>query len=51
MDFGSSDEGKDSEEDAGKDTYVDEFSNDDDDSEGDVGKRETAPFRILSYAT
>ena len=31
-------------------TYVDEFSNDDDnsDSEGDVGKGETAPFRMLS---
>ena len=45
---GSSEEGKDSQE----DTYVDEFSSDDDDSdsEGDVEKRDTSPFRMLSCA-
>ena len=36
----------------GEDTYVDEFSNDDDgsDSEGNVEKQKTAPFRVLSCA-
>ena len=39
-------------EDTGEDTYVDEFSNDDDDSDskGDVEKWETGPFRMLSCA-
>ena len=47
---GSCEEGEDSEEDTCEDTYVNEFSNkeDDRDSEGDVEKRETAPFRMLS---
>ena len=45
---GSSEVGEDSE----VDTYVDEFSNDGDesDSDGDVEKRETIPFRMLSCA-
>lgn len=43
---------EDSEEDTGEDIYVDEFSKEDhySDSEGDVEKRETAPFRMLSCA-
>ena len=46
---GSSEEGGDSEEDTGEETYVDEFNNDDDesDSEGDVEKRGTASLRML----
>ena len=49
----SSEEGEDSGEDAVEDTYIDELSNyndDDSDSECDVEKRETAPFRMLSCA-
>ena len=52
-DLRRSDECEDSRESTGEDTYVNEFSNDDDgsDSEGDVQKLETAPFcTMLSYA-
>ena len=45
---GSSEEGEDSEDNTGEDTYVGEFSNDDDsDSEGNVEKLETASFKML----
>ena len=47
---GSSEASEDSEADTGEDTYVAEFDNDDDDSdsEGDVEKRETTLFQLLS---